>query len=157
MTRPITVMEWLCYSWLHTAVCSHSHSPPVQTHRQRQRHAAFQTHVCRIHLSHKIVPQPSDNIKKIDTVSKINRTTNGKRNRAAVYTYTYTNHTVDHQDRNIHLQNPLHSHTHSCTVNIQTPGECRSYVYIHVITIFFKSLKSSNLSELNAQYCCFCY
>lgn len=29
MTRPITVMEWLCYSWLHTAVCSHSHSPPA--------------------------------------------------------------------------------------------------------------------------------
>lgn len=64
MTRPITVMEWLCYSWLHTAVCSHSHSPPVQTHRQRQRHAAFQPRDCCIHLSHKIEPLPSDNIAK---------------------------------------------------------------------------------------------
>lgn len=30
MTTPITMMEWLGYSWLHTGVFSHSHSPPVQ-------------------------------------------------------------------------------------------------------------------------------
>lgn len=81
MTRPITVMEWLCYSWLHTAVCSHSHSPPVQ------RNAAFQTHICRVCLSRKIIPHPYENIKTLHSKqNKRHRERN--RNTTALYMYT---------------------------------------------------------------------
>lgn len=58
MTSPITVMEWPGYSWLHTGVFSHSHSPPVQ----RRRHNAFQALICLVFLLSNI--SPSESIKK---------------------------------------------------------------------------------------------
>lgn len=58
MTSPIRVMEWPGYSWLHTGVFSHSHSPPVQ----RRRHDAFQTLIGLVRLCGNILP--SESIKK---------------------------------------------------------------------------------------------
>lgn len=113
MTRPITVMEWLCYSWLHTAVCSHSHSPPVQ------RNAAFQTHVCRVCLSRKIIPHPYENIKTLHSKqNKRHRERN--RNTTALYVHSYTG---PCQDREISIQTPSHTNTDSCTVTIQAPAD----------------------------------
>lgn len=87
MTGPITVMEWLCYSWLHTAVCSHCHSPPVQ------RHAALSVSPA------KCVPHPSGSIfLKKPTVSPINVTVDIKET-----------HTGPSQDRDQHVKcNLLH-------------------------------------------------
>lgn len=66
MTSPIRMMEWLGYSWLHTGVFSHSHSPPVQ----RRRHNAFQTLICLICLFCNILPSESIK-KKIQTTTRL--------------------------------------------------------------------------------------
>lgn len=137
MTRPITVMEWLCYSWLHTAVCSHSHSPPVQRHRQR--HTASQTHVCLVCLSHTTVPHPSDNIETMAQSHRGAQTSSLQQNRNTTVLCVCTVRTCT---KTVIIQDPAGAeksifkfcHIHTYMVESQAHADCGGYVYMHVIT-----------------------